>query len=594
MHKKNKCKQICSMLMVLMIILTSLPFGRMEAEAATEPVKIKVTYGQTEARAMLDDINAFRTSDKDAWCWDMSDSTKQSYLTTELKYDYELERVAMQRAAEIALSYDHTRPDDSSCFTAYPSGYTVWGENIAAGYSSAAEVFNGWKEENEHYAGQGHRRNMLSDKFKAVGIGHVVYQGCHYWVQEFGDTVKSETDTGVNDDTQIVDVDVASSYITAVKTNLDDVSLKVGEKTTAADFSLALNVKNQWGYQKDCVIENTCSAKIEDETIASLSDDAVITGLKSGTTKIWISNPFGDVFCRTITVTESKENSADKPNTNNKDNTDNTDNKDNTDNTDNTDNIDNTDISIDAIPDQTYTGSVLTPKVVVKDGSKVLTQNADYTVSYSNNINAGIATVTIMGIDSYEGTIGTTFQITSRSIGEVTVEKIDDQKYTGRELTPKLNLTYKGKLLTENVDYVAVYSNNIEPGNGVVNIQGKGNFSGQRKQVFSIKKKSQSVENDDKDHNNQDEIIHTTTMKLGKTKITLKKGQTYRLKVKVNAGSTDRISYKSSNKKIAVVSRKGVIRAKKAGKVSITVKSGNITKRCVLVVKKGKNKRTEK
>ena len=149
-------------------------------------------------------------------------------------------------------------------------------------------------------------------------------------------------------------------------------------------------------------------------------------------------------------------------------------------------------------------------------------------------------------------------------------------------------------MLTENVDYVAVYSNNIEPGNGVVNIQGKGNFSGQRKQVFSIKKKSQSVENDDKDHNNQDEIIHTTTMKLGKTKITLKKGQTYRLKVKVNAGSTDRISYKSSNKKIAVVSRKGVIRAKKAGKVSITVKSGNITKRCVLVVKKGKNKRTEK
>ena len=38
------------------------------------------------------------------------------------------------------------------------------------------------------------------------------------------------------------------------------------------------------------------------------------------------------------------------------------------------------------------------------------------------------------------------------------------------------------------------------------------------------------------------------------------------------------------------MSGKGVIRAKKAGIVSITVKSGNITKRCVLVVKKGKNK----
>ena len=31
-----------------------------------------------------------------------------------------------------------------------------------------------------------------------------------------------------------------------------------------------------------------------------------------------------------------------------------------------------------------------------------------------------------------------------------------------------------------------------------------------------------------------------------------------------------------------------------AGKVSITVKSGNITKRCVLVVKKKENKKTEK
>ncbi|MDY2598431.1 MAG: CAP domain-containing protein [Lachnospiraceae bacterium] len=596
-------------------------------------MKIKVTYGQTEARAMLADINAFRTSETDAWCWDMSDNTKQPCLTTELEYDYELERVAMQRAAEIALSYDHTRPNGKACFTAYPSGYRGMGENIAAGYGSAAEVFDGWKEENEFYAGQGHRRNMLSAKFKAVGIGHVVYQGCHYWVQEFGDRVKNGAASGANDDTQIVDVDVASSYITAVKTNLDDVSLKVGEKATAADFSLALNVVNQWGYQKDCVIENECSAKIEDETIASLSDDAVITGLKSGTTKIWISNPFGSDFYRTITVTKGTE--------------------------------DKGEISVEPIADQTYTGSVLMPKVVVKAGSKVLTKNVDYTVSYSNNINvgtasvkitgkgsykgsytvnfkilpcaiskagirkiidqryngneikpsvsltykyktlkkgtdytvsysnninAGTATVTITGIGSYEGTASTTFQIKPRSLREVTARKISTQEYTGQEITPKLNLTYKGKTLTENVDYVAVYSNNIEPGNGVVNIQGKGNFTEQRKLVFSIQRKNKPVENEDEeeDDDDQEEIIHTKTMKLDKTKIALKKGKTYRLKVKVNAGSTDSISFQSSNKKIATVSKKGVIKAKKAGKVRITVKSGNITRRCVVVVKSGK------
>ena len=781
MRKKYRSRQICSVLMILMIIFTSLPLGVMEAEAATPPVKIKVTYGQTEARAMLADINAFRTSETDAWCWDMSDSTKQPCSTTELEYDYELERVAMQRAAEIALSYDHTRPNGKACSTAYPSGYRGMGENIAAGYVSAAEVFDGWKEENESYAGQGHRRNMLSAKFKAVGIGHVVYQGCHYWVQEFGDRVKNGAASGANDDTQIVDVDVASSYITAVKTNLDDVSLKVGEKATAADFSLALNVVNQWGYQKDCVIENACSAKIEDETIASLSDDAVITGLKSGTTKIWISNPFGSDFYRTITVTKGTEDkgkisveaiadqtytgsalmpkvvvkAGSKVLTQNVDYTvlysnnvnvgtasvkitgkgsykgSYTENfkivacsiaqatcskiadqtysgkaieptftvtyknrtlrtgtdytvsfKDNVNigtatviitgkgNFEGTKEItfkitEPSEITVEPIADQTYTGSALTPKVVVKAGSKVLTKNVDYTVSYSNNvnvgtasvkitgkgsykgsytvnfkilpcaiskagirkiidqryngneikpsvsltykyktlkkgtdytvsysnnINAGTATVTITGIGSYEGTASTTFQIKPRSLREVTARKISTQEYTGQEITPKLNLTYKGKTLTENVDYVAVYSNNIEPGNGVVDIQGKGNFSEQRKQVFSIQRKNKPVENEDEDEDedDQEEIIHTKTMKLSKTQIALKKGKTYRLKVKVNAGSTDSISFQSSNKKIATVSKKGVIKAKKAGKVRITVKSGNITRRCVVVVKSGK------
>ena len=459
MRKKHRSRQICSVLMILMIIFTSLPLGMMEAEAATPPVKIKVTYGQTEARAMLADINAFRTSETDAWCWDMSDNTKQPCLTTELEYDYELERVAMQRAAEIALSYDHTRPNGKECFTAYPSGYREMGENIAAGYGSAAEVFDGWKEENEFYAGQGHRRNMLNAKFKAVGIGHVVYQGCHYWVQEFGDKVKNGAASGANDDTQIVDVDVASSYITAVKTNLDDVSLKVGEKATAADFSLALNVVNQWGYQKDCVIENECSAKIEDETIASLSDDAVITGLKSGTTKIWISNPFGSDFYRTITVTKGTE--------------------------------DKGKISVEAIADQTYTGSALTPKVVVKAGSKVLTQNVDYTVLYSNNVNVGTASVKITGKGSYKGSYTENFKIVACSIAQATCSRIADQTYSGKAIQPTFTVSYKNRTLRKGTDYTVSFKDNVKIGTATVIITGKGNFEGTKEITFKITEPSE-------------------------------------------------------------------------------------------------------
>ena len=886
MSKRNKLKQICSMFMAVTMIFTSLYWGGMKVSAATPPVKIKVTYGQTEARTMLADINEFRTSDTEAWCWDKTDSVRESYRTTELQYDYALERVAMKRAVEIALSYDHTRPNGTKCFTAYPSGYMAEGENIAAGYMSAAEVFNGWKEENESYAGQGHRRNMLSSNFKAVGIGHVVYQGCHYWVQEFGDKVMDGTASAANDSTQIEDVDVSPSYITAVKTNLDDVSLTVGEKATTADFSLAINVRDQWGYQKDCVIENICTAKIEDETIASLSDDGLIIGLKSGTTKIWISNPFGDDFYRTITVSEGtgpKDDHTASPDVGKTDisvepiadqiytgyalmpdvvvkdgskvlakdidytvsysnNTNvgtasvkitgngtyegsyTTDfkivscaigqatcsriadqtytgdairpsftvtynNKTLVKGTDYTLSFKNnvnvgtatiiitgkgnfegnkeitfkitepSDISVDEIADQTYTGSALKPEIVVKAGTKVLkksvdyyvsyrdntnvgtatakitgrgnykgsytttfkivpcaisqvtireiadktysgkkiepyikltyknkslkrgtdytvsydnnidvgtatatitgignfmgttavsfkivkgtskikvsaisnqtftgveitpevsvkegtkklTKDVDYKVSYANNINVGTATVTVTGIGSYDGTARKTFRIVSRPIKEVSVEKIDAQEYTGKELTPKLNLTYNGKTLTDNVDYVAVYSSNIEPGNGVVKVQGKGNFSGQRTVVFKIKENSQSSnsgdnqndnkndnqndnkndnQNDNKNDNqndNKDETVHTTKMTLNKIRVTLKKGKTYHLKVTVNAGSVDKITFTSSDKKVATVSKNGVIKAKKAGRARITVKSGKRTKWCWVIVKK--------
>ena len=51
----------------------------------------------------------------------------------------------------------------------------------------------------------------------------------------------------------------------------------------------------------------------------------------------------------------------------------------------------------------TYDGSPKTPAVTVKDGSKVLTKGTDYTVSYSNNTNAGTATVTVTGIGKYSG-----------------------------------------------------------------------------------------------------------------------------------------------------------------------------------------------
>ena len=51
------------------------------------------------------------------------------------------------------------------------------GENIAAGYESAAAVFDGWREENESYEGQGHRRNMLKQGSDPIPPIHLTVGG---------------------------------------------------------------------------------------------------------------------------------------------------------------------------------------------------------------------------------------------------------------------------------------------------------------------------------------------------------------------------------------------------------------------------------
>ena len=60
----------------------------------------------------------------------------------------------------------------------------------------------------------------------------------------------------------------------------------------------------------------------------------------------------------------------------------------------------------------TYTGSAITPDVVVKDGSSTLVSGKDYEVSYSNNETCGTATITITGKGRYTGQKTVTFEIT--------------------------------------------------------------------------------------------------------------------------------------------------------------------------------------
>lgn len=84
----------------------------------------------------------------------------------------------------------------------------------------------------------------------------------------------------------------------------------------------------------------------------------------------------------------------------------------------------------------TYNGSAITPDVTVIIGEKTLTKNTDYTVSYSDNVNAGTATVTITGKGDYTGKASATFTI-AKATPTVTLstEIIFELYYTGEAQT---------------------------------------------------------------------------------------------------------------------------------------------------------------
>ena len=107
---------------------------------------------------------------------------------------------------------------------------------------------------------------------------------------------------------------------------------------------------------------------------------------------------------------------------------------------------------VDSIPDQLYTGSEITPKanITFNDanlGKIQLTEGVDYTLSYSNNISKGTATITATGINGYTGSKNITFNIVSNPLTNSTLT-IDSAAYANTELKAKL-IDSAGNDLTE-------------------------------------------------------------------------------------------------------------------------------------------------
>ena len=134
-----------------------------------------------------------------------------------------------------------------------------------------------------------------------------------------------------------------------------------------------------------------------------------------------------------------------------------------------------------------YDGTAKNPAVIYN--GITLSENTDYTVKYSNNVDVGTVKATITGINNYSGTVDKEFKITPIKFDDkkvsVSLEK-SSFVYNGQSITPVVYVAYNHNYLIQNTDFTATYSNNNAPGVATVKIKGIGNYSGSISKTYII------------------------------------------------------------------------------------------------------------
>jgi hypothetical protein len=127
-------------------------------------------------------------------------------------------------------------------------------------------------------------------------------------------------------------------------------------------------------------------------------------------------------------------------------------------------------------------------------GASPYVDNPDYSVQYTNNINAGTASVVITGMGDYIGTKVVNYTINPLALTSKSTRinfadgSMGQYKCTGSEIKPKINVfkSDDDTRLTEGKDYKVSYSDNVNAGTGTIKVTFMGNYTGSISKTFKI------------------------------------------------------------------------------------------------------------
>lgn len=224
-------------------------------------------------------------------------------------------------------------------------------------------------------------------------------------------------------------------------------------------------------------------------------------------------------------------------------------------------------VALDKASATIYTGKTVTLKAASNDTAKTVT----YTTS-----NKAVATVSSTGV--VKGVKAGTAVITA-NCGNATATCKITVKAPSVKFAKKSAVVYKGKTATVKATLAGVSSVTYKSSNTkIATVNSKtGTVKGIKAGTVTITATSGKLKATYK------LTVKNPTFTLTKSSATIAKGKTTTIKSK--AAPASKVTYISSNKKVATVTSKGVVKGIRKGKATITVKCNGITKKFVVTVK---------
>ncbi len=289
-----------------------------DVPTASEECTILGVYGSYHSQAQdgLDRINEIRKEACEAG--NVPDPNQSSRMLapedySPLKWSADLERIARIRAAEGGLAFGflasgHDRLNGKNTFSISYNGVSSFAENLAYNWgTSMVSGINQWYKEKEDWVNQaegkvtGHYTSMINPSYTYVGLGD-------FYTEEasFSNTLAGEFSFSTEDLDQTMQdapsdvmqkIEVKNSYITGY--TLEGVSAIYTDKTTM--LTPKANLANDSKSHKLWVLD-ALTYTSSDTSVATVTDDGVVTGHKNGETVITAQSDSGVLASTTITI----------------------------------------------------------------------------------------------------------------------------------------------------------------------------------------------------------------------------------------------------------------------------------------------------